>query len=49
MLFYCIIDTYLDKVSIKVSDYLPFVSKGDELKISYVKQKDIIDITNINN
>ncbi|MGM9877523.1 MAG: CvpA family protein [Bacilli bacterium] len=51
MTYYYITDTEKQKykVSIKVSDYLPFVSKGDELKISYVKQKDIIEITNINN
>lgn len=36
------------KVSIKVSDYLPFLKVGDKVNISYLKEKDIIDIIEIN-
>ncbi len=36
------------KVSIKVNDNLPFLKKKDKLKIKYVKEEEIINITEIN-
>ena len=35
------------KVSIKVSDNLPFLKNGDSLEITYTKEKEIIDIIKI--
>lgn len=47
--YYYIIDTNNQKykVSIELSDNLPFINNGDKLKISYYQEEDIINISKI--
>ena len=47
--YYYIIDSNNQKykASIELSDNLPFINNGDKLKVSYLQEEDIINITKI--